>query len=75
MSREEAIAYFSSIVDGLRAGTVAFLRGEDELRFASLPEQLTVEVTASRKGDKSKIGFELSWRESARHRLSIVSDD
>ncbi|MCA9689307.1 MAG: amphi-Trp domain-containing protein [Nannocystaceae bacterium] len=73
MDREEAVAYFAAIVEGLRSGSVTFKRGDRSLEL-DVPEQLSVEVSAARKGAKTKIEFEITWR-GDRPALSIVPGD
>jgi amphi-Trp domain-containing protein len=72
LTREEAVAYFEAIVDGMRKGTVQFRQAEDALAL-SLPAHVSVEVKAARKGDKSKISFDISWQGGSGAELSIVS--
>jgi amphi-Trp domain-containing protein len=72
LSREEAVAYFEAIVGGLRKGSVEFRQGDEALAL-SPPEHLNVEVKASRKGEKSKISFEISWQGTRGAELTIVS--
>lgn len=72
LSREEAVAYFEAIVGGLRKGSVEFRQGDEALAL-SPPEHLNIEVKASRKGEKSKISFEISWQGTRGAELTIVS--
>jgi len=72
VSREEAVAYFEAIVGGLRKGAVEFRQGDEGLAL-SPPEHLNIEVKASRKGEKSKISFEISWQGTRGAELTIVS--
>ncbi|MGD8861203.1 MAG: amphi-Trp domain-containing protein [Myxococcales bacterium] len=60
MARDEAVAYFEAIVQGLKRGALQFRRGEEHLDL-SPPERLSVKVKAASKGDKEKVEFELSW--------------
>ena len=60
MAREEAAAYFETIVAGLKKGTLRFRQGGTSVEL-EVPSDLAVEIKASRKGDKAKIEFELSW--------------
>jgi amphi-Trp domain-containing protein len=64
MQRSEAIAYFSALVDGLRHGQLQFRHGE-ELLSLKPSEQVQVEVKASKKGDKERVAFELTWRQDS----------
>ncbi len=72
LPREEAVAYFEAIVAGLRNGAVEF-RQSDESLALNPPEHLNLEVKAARKGDKSKISFEISWQGTRGAELTIVS--
>ncbi len=63
MQRSEAVAYFGALVDGLRHGQLQFRHGEENLSLAP-GEQVTIEVKASKKGDKEKVEFELEWKRS-----------
>lgn len=71
MAREEAVAYFESIVAGLRSGSITFRRDERALTL-EVGTTLDIEVKAAKKGDKQKVSFEISWRGSEKAGLSIV---
>ena len=70
MQRGEAVTYFSALVDGLRHGHLQF-KQRDETVELSPAEQVQVEVRASRKGDKEKVSFELSWRTGDHAELEV----
>ena len=57
MSREEAVAYFEAIVNGLKKGSLVFRQNEETLELA-VGDQVEVEVKASRKGDSESVRFE-----------------
>jgi amphi-Trp domain-containing protein len=73
IAREEAVAYFETLVAGLKKGK---LHLKQELNEISLhpPENLVVKVKATRKRDKEKLSFEVSWRNAESSGLSISSD-
>jgi amphi-Trp domain-containing protein len=62
LPREEAAAYLSAIAAGLGKGAVELKQAEGGLRM-ELPDNVKIKVSASRKGKKAKIRFELAWRE------------
>ncbi|NVB43385.1 amphi-Trp domain-containing protein [Pseudenhygromyxa sp. WMMC2535] len=63
MPRAEAVSYFEAIIGGLKSGRLEF-RQEGDTLVLSPPDQLEIEVKASRKGDKGKVVFEIEWSES-----------
>jgi len=65
MPRTEVVSYFEAIVGGLRSGRLEF-RQEGEELVLNPPDQLEVEVKASRKGDKGKVVFEIEWTDDGR---------
>ena len=72
MSREDAVAYFQAIVDGLKHGIVNFKQGDRSLTV-NPASVLDVEVKASSKGKEKKITFEISWRAGQDPDLEITS--
>jgi amphi-Trp domain-containing protein len=72
MQRGEAVAYFGALVDGLRHGRLQFRHAEENLSLEPA-EQVSVEVKASRKGDKERVAFEIEWRRAPRGRLEVNS--
>lgn len=70
MQRGEAVAYFAALVDGLRHGRLQF-RHADETVALEPSEQVSIEVKASKKGEKERFSFELEWKRPGRDRLEI----
>jgi amphi-Trp domain-containing protein len=73
LSREEAVQYFSAILDGLKQGTLTFKQGDRSLTVEP-PERLDLEVKAARKGREAKVSFEISWKDLEPADLEISSD-
>jgi amphi-Trp domain-containing protein len=71
MAREEAVAYFESIVAGLRSGSITFRRDERALTL-EVGASLDIEVKATKKGEKQKVRFEIAWRGGDKAGLTIV---
>jgi amphi-Trp domain-containing protein len=71
MQRDEAIAYFEAIIGGLRKGALQFKQGGESLALTP-PPYLEVDVVASRKADKEKVVFELSWRSRGGKDLTVT---
>lgn len=65
MPRGEAVSYFDAIVGGLKSGRLEF-RQDGDVLVLNPPEQLEIEVKASRKGDKGKVVFEIEWSDENR---------
>jgi amphi-Trp domain-containing protein len=70
MQRDEAVAYFAALVDGLRHGHLQFKQRDEALELDPAP-QVAVEVKASRKGEKEKVSFELSWKTGGEPELEV----
>jgi amphi-Trp domain-containing protein len=70
LSREEAVAYFESIVDGLRRGSLRLNQGTNEVTLAPTA-QLEVSVEARVKDGKERLIFDLSWRTQGETSLQI----
>jgi amphi-Trp domain-containing protein len=70
MQRNEAVAYFSALVDGLRHGRLQFRHGMESVALEP-NEQVAIEVKASRKGDKERVSFELEWKRPPRESLEV----
>lgn len=73
MPIEEAVSYFEAIVQALKKGTIHLKQGENSLTLSPMA-QLNVEVKASRKKDKEKISFGISWRSVTESDLTITSE-
>jgi len=71
MQRGEAVAYFGALVDGLRHGRLQFRQAEEHLALEPA-EQVSVEVKASKKGDKERVAFEIEWRRPTQDRLEVT---
>jgi amphi-Trp domain-containing protein len=56
----EAVAYFAALVDGLKHGQLQFRRGDEQLSLTPT-ERVSVEVKATRKGNREKVSLELEW--------------
>ncbi|EDM81577.1 hypothetical protein PPSIR1_21709 [Plesiocystis pacifica SIR-1] len=65
MPRGEAVSYFDAIVGGLKSGRLEF-RQDGDVLVLNPPEQLEIEVKASRKSDKGKVVFEIEWSDENR---------
>ncbi len=61
MQREEAAVYFEALVDGLRKGSLQLQHVGDKLVLEPQGD-IKVEIKASRKDEKQKVSFEMSWR-------------
>jgi amphi-Trp domain-containing protein len=61
MQREEAAVYFEALVDGLRKGSLQLQHVGDKLVLEPQGD-IKVEIKASRKEEKQKVSFEMSWR-------------
>jgi amphi-Trp domain-containing protein len=70
MQRGEAVAYFSALVDGLRHGRLQFRHGEESVALEP-SERVTIEVKATRKGDKERVSFELEWKRATRESFEV----
>jgi amphi-Trp domain-containing protein len=70
MQRNEAVAYFSALVDGLRHGRLQFRHGVDSVALEP-SEQVAIEVKAARKGEKERVSFELEWKRPPREQLEV----
>ena len=64
MQRSEAVVYFGALVEGLRHGQLQFRHGNENLSLYPA-EHVSVEVKASRKGDRERVAFELEWKRVA----------
>ena len=73
LGREEAVQYFSAILDGLKQGTLTFKQGDRSLTVRPA-DHLDLEVKASRKGRESKVSFEIAWREQDEIDLEITAE-
>jgi amphi-Trp domain-containing protein len=73
MQRGEAVAYFGALVDGLRHGRLQFRHAEEHLSLEPA-EQVSVEVKASKKGDKERVAFEIEWRRAEQDRLEVTNE-
>lgn len=70
LTREEATNYLEALIRGVYAGKAQFRQGDQELEL--VPDgAMTMKVKASRKGDKEKFSFELSWRTPSEDDLAI----
>lgn len=76
VEREEAIAYLEDFVASLRDGSVAVESG-DKAIVLTPSGAVSVEVSASRKGEKEKFSLSFSWRLPAEDEADfrISSDD
>jgi len=61
MQPEEAAVYFEALVDGLRKGSLQLQQAGEKLVLTPTGD-LKVEIRASKKDDKSKFSFEMSWK-------------
>jgi len=73
MTRREAHAYFSAIVEGLESGTLQFRQEDGEISL-DLPEHVEVKIKAKRKGTKNKVSFRIAWDDAEQSTLHIASD-
>lgn len=71
MQRGEAVAYFGALVDGLRHGRLQFRHAEEHLALEPA-EQVSIEVKASKKGEKERVSFEIEWRRPTPARLEVT---
>ena len=71
LDREDAVIYFQAILDGLRKGRLQ-LKQADELVNFSPAAKLELEIKASKKDEKEKISFELSWRVAKKAELEVT---
>ena len=61
MDTEEAVVYLEAIVDGLKRGHLLLQQGPEKLELK--PQgKMKVEIKASRKEEKERFSFELSWK-------------
>jgi len=74
LSRDEAVAYFESIVQGLKKGTIQFKQGDDTLVLTP-SSHVGVSIKASRKGEKQKVSFKLNWRSAPESDLAITHEE
>jgi len=72
LPREEAVAYFEAVIEGLRKGTIQFKQGEEQLTLTP-GENVDVELKVARKGGRQKVSLELEWRTSDEAHLEIVA--
>ncbi len=70
LTRDEAAAYFDSIIRGLRKGRIDLHRGQESVQLHPA-ECLDFKVKASKKGAKERLVFEFEWRNEPT-RLEIV---
>jgi amphi-Trp domain-containing protein len=70
MQRSEAVAYFAALVDGLRHGRLQFRHGDESVALEPT-EQVSIEVKATKKGDKERVAFEIEWKRTAREALEV----
>ena len=70
MHKDDAIAYFEAIVEGLKKSKVEVTK-EDKSIVLEPQEQLIVEVKASTKPERSKISFKMSWNHLDQGSFSI----
>lgn len=70
LSTPEAIAYFESVIEGLKKGAVHFRHGGQTLTVTPT-KAVTVEISAARKSQKQKIRFELCWDSGKQSKLEI----
>jgi amphi-Trp domain-containing protein len=73
IAREEAVSYFETLVAGLKKGTLHLKQDLNEISLQP-PAQLEVKVKATRKREKEKISFEISWRNPTTSELKISSE-
>ena len=59
-TRDESVAYFQAIINGIKKGAIEFKQEEESIKL-SPSQELSVEVKASSKGDKEKVTFKISW--------------
>jgi amphi-Trp domain-containing protein len=72
LGREEAIKYFSAILDGLKERTLTFKQGDRSLTLTPA-ERLRLGVKAARRGREGKISFEIAWRDEDPSDLEITT--
>ncbi len=70
---EEAVSYFEAILLGMKKGQIHLRQGEEQLTLRP-PAHLEIEVSASRKKQKERLSFEISWKVAPTDKLSISSD-
>ena len=72
MEREEAVSYFTSLISGLKKGSVQFKQGKDTVVLT--PSDLVdVDIKALTKGKREKVTFEISWLTTQAQDISISS--
>jgi len=64
LAKEEAVSYFEALIEGLKKGTIQLKQGSHTIVLKP-NGQVSIEVKASRKGDKEKLAFEITWRGEA----------
>jgi len=72
MKREEAVTYFTSLINGLEKGTVQFKQGKDTV-IITPSELVDVEIKAETKGKMEKVTFEITWLTTSSQDISISS--
>ncbi|MFV9616066.1 MAG: amphi-Trp domain-containing protein [Gammaproteobacteria bacterium] len=72
MKREEAVTYFTSLINGLEKGSVQFKQGKDTVVITP-SELVDVEIRAETKGKMEKVTFEIRWLTTSAQDLSISS--
>jgi len=72
MKREEAVTYFTSLIDGLEKGTIQFKQGKDTV-VVTPSDLVDVEIKAQTKGKLQKVSFQLSWLSTTAKDISISS--
>ncbi len=73
---KELIAYFGNITDGLKNGTVTIQQGEERV-YISPTDNMSFEIQAEDKKDRSKLNIELSFKKRSQPKhsnLQIISD-
>lgn len=72
MKREEAVTYFTSLIAGLKKGTIQFKQGKDTV-VLSPGDLVDVEIKAETKGREEKVTVEISWLTTSVKDISISS--
>jgi len=72
MEREEAVTYFTSLIEGLEKGTVQFKQGKNTMVLNPC-DLVDVTIKAETMGREEKVNFEISWLTTSAQDISISS--
>lgn len=73
ITHSHAVEYLRALLDGLEAGRLTFVHGEDALALSPAGTvRLAISARRSKKG-REKVALELRWRTGKTPRLQIVS--